>query len=111
MNNDVRRAGWLAFALGFAALLIAPEATAIFIVNEPWVLLSPNGRSAEAYMNLTSTEGATLVEVRTALTKSIEIRPPGTKHAKVAEIKLPAGKTIALAAGAYRFALASLDRP
>jgi periplasmic copper chaperone A len=111
MGNEVWRAGRWAFALGFALLLTAPEAAAIFIVNEPWVLVSPNGRSAEAYMNLTSTEGATLIGVSTEMTKSIEIRPPGTKPKAVTQIKLPAGEKIALAPGAYRFALASLDRP
>jgi len=111
MSNDVRRVGRSAFALGFALVLIVPEAAAIFIVNEPWVLLAPNGRSAEAYMNLTSTEGATLVDVRAEVTRSIAIRPPGTKRTAVTQIKLPAGEKIALAPGAYRFALASLDRP
>jgi copper(I)-binding protein len=111
MDDNVRRAGRLAFALGLALLLVATDAAAIFIVNEPWVLVAPNGRSAEAYMNLTSTEGATLVGVSTEVTKNVEIRAPGGKRTAVTEIKLPAGKKMALAAGAYRFALAGLDRP
>jgi len=111
MDDSLRRAGRLAFALGLALLVAATDAAAIFIVNEPWVIVAPNGRSAEAYMNLTSTEGATLVGVSTEVTQSVEIRAPGGKRTAVTEIKLPAGKKMALAAGAYRFALAGLDRP
>jgi periplasmic copper chaperone A len=101
----------LLLACGLAVALIAPDASAIFIVNEPWVRLAPNGRSAEAYMNLTSTEGATLVGVRTEATASIEIRPPGTKRTTVSLIKLTAGENIELTPGGYRFVLASLNRP
>jgi copper(I)-binding protein len=101
----------LALACGLAIACIATDASAIFIVNEPWLRVAPGGRSAEAYMNLTSTEGATLVEVRSEATASIEIRPPGTKGSPVSLIRLPAGEIVMLAPGAYRFGLPKLNRP
>src|SRR6266496_3416171 len=61
-------------AFASAIALGASDATAIFVVAEPWVRAGTNARSAEAYMELTSTEGATLIGVRCATTSSIEIR-------------------------------------
>ena len=39
------------------------------------------------------------------------MRPPGTAGETVGEIRFPAGVTVLLAPGAYRFALAKLSRP
>ncbi len=90
-------------------LALAPtRAAAIFIVTEPWVRLSADGRTAEAYMELRSTEGATLVGVYTDAATDIVIRPPGTKRTSIKEIRLPAGETVMLAPGKSRFALARL---
>jgi copper(I)-binding protein len=110
MDNHVPHGWRLALACGLAIALIATDAAAIFIVNEPWVRLSPNGHSAEAYMRLRSTEGATLVGVRSDASADIEIRPPGTTRSSVREIKLPGGETVVLAPGAHRFVLANLNR-
>ena len=111
MDKHVPHVWRRALACGLAIALIATDAAAIFIVTEPWVRLSPNARSAEAYMQLRSTEGATLVGVRSDATVNIEIRPPGTTRTSVRAIKLPAGETVMLAPGAHRFVLASLNRP
>ena len=89
----------------------ATDAAAIFIVTEPWVRLAPNGRSAEAYMELRSTEGARLVAVRAADATGVVLLAPGSKRAAVAEIPLAADATVKLAPGAFRIALAHLDRP
>jgi copper(I)-binding protein len=98
-------------AIGFAVALSATEATALLIVTEPWVRPSANARSAEAFMELTSTEGATLVEARCEAPASIEMRAPGTARASVRTIELPAGKKVMLAPGASRLALAGLAPP
>jgi len=112
MDTRITHVWRRALACGLAIALIATtDAAAIFIVNEPWVRLSPNARSAEAYMQLRSTEGATLVEVRSDATANVEMRPPGTKRTSIREIKLPAGETVMLAPGMHRFVLASVNRP
>lgn len=97
-------------AAGFAAALGATEAMAVFVVTEPWVRLSADAHSAEAYMELTSTEAAALVDVRCDAAKSIAMRSPGKSRASVKSIALPAGKTVALAPRAQRLALSGLHR-
>ena len=61
-------------------------------------------------MELTSTDGATLVGVRCDTAKRIEIQPPGNGAKPVSELALPAGKKILLAPKAYRVVLRNLDR-
>ena len=61
-------------------LVLAPTpstAGALFIVNQPWVRPAKTAQTTEAYMNLTSTEGAKLVAVRTDAAKEAAIRAPG----------------------------------
>jgi len=101
-----------ALVRAFAALAFfaAHDASAIFIASEPWTKPASRGQSTEAYMELTSTDGATLVGVRCETAKRIEIRPPGTGAKPVSELALPAGKKILLAPKAYRVALHSVDR-
>ena len=101
----------LALAFGLAAVPLAANAVALFIVTEPWVRVAPNARSAEAYMQLKSTEGATVVGVRSDVVANVTIRPPGETRAAVGQIPLPAGVTVMLAPGAYRLVLPTLDRP
>ena len=102
---------WHRIALGLAAMLIATDAAAILVVSEPWVRVSPKAHSAEGYVTLRSTEGATLVGVRTDAAARIEIRKPGTTGASIGEIKLPAGETVMLAPGAQKFVLSNLSHP
>jgi hypothetical protein len=54
----------------------------LFIVNQPWLRPAKSGQSTEMYMNLTSTDGATLVAVRSDEAAAIVIRgPAGRAHA------------------------------
>jgi copper(I)-binding protein len=111
METRVRHGSLCALACGLALLLNPLDAAAIFIVTEPWVRLAPGARMAEGYMELVSTEGAALVAVRSDVTSEVAIRAPGTTRAPVGKIALPAGTTVKLAPGAYRIALARLNRP
>ena len=104
------RNGWrrtLACALTLA--LLPAHAESLFIVTEPWVRLAANARSAEAYMELRSTDGATLVGVRSEVTANIVMQLPGTTRAVAAAIALPANTLVKLAPGAYRLTLAVLE--
>ena len=83
---------------------------AILIISEPWVRISANSSSAEGYVQLRSTEGATLVGVRSDATPNIKIRRGGNRPTPGREIDLPAGETVMLAPGRDRFVLANLKR-
>jgi copper(I)-binding protein len=61
-------------------------------------------------MNLTSTDAATLVGVRTDDAEGIAIRPPGKPTRAVATLPMPPGTLVALAPGKSRLALIKLKR-
>ena len=98
-----------AACLGVALAIVATEASAIFIVNQPWLTPAAKGRSTSAYMDLTSTEGATLVAARSEVAASVHIRAPN-ERAGSTHLLLPPGKMIRLEKGGYRLALDRLTR-
>ena len=61
-------------------------------------------------MELTSTEGATLVGVRCDTAKRVEILLPGASAKPVSELALPAGQKILLAPKAARVVLRGVGR-
>ena len=83
---------------------------ALFIVNQPWVRPAQAAQSTEAYMNLTSTDGAKLVAVRTDAAKEAAIRAPGKTTVGAPSVRLPAETLVALAPGHYRIVLNQLLR-
>lgn len=99
-----------ALMLGLVATMAASPASALFIVNQPWVRPAPVAQSTEAYMDLTSTEGAKLVGVRTDAAKSAAIRAPGKTAVTATSITLPPKRLVSLAPGQYRIALNQLLR-
>src|SRR5438132_1998307 len=101
-----RSAGVVAF-VGFLASA-AFDAHALFIVNQPWV--KPGTRNTEAYMVLTSTEGATLIGVRSSIAAQVSLRGPGLRGRARKGLPLAAGAPIALTPGADRLVLTGLTR-
>jgi len=104
------RIGRLALSCGLVLLLLAPVANALFIVNQPWVRPAARGQSTDVYMNLTSTDGAAVVAVRSDEAAAVAIVGPGKGSAAVASLTLPAGTVVALAPGNSRLALTRLVR-
>ena len=100
------RSVFLALALAFAAT----KAQAIFVINEPWVRVAADGRSAQVYMRLTSTEGAALISVTSFAADRVLIRATGPGESTVREVPLPAGQRVELAPGQYRIQLEGLTR-
>ena len=101
---------WLArprarLAFSIALLLVAAQARAVFIVNQPWVTPVARGASTEAYMDLTSTEGATLVGIATDAAAAATILRPGKIAKKATSVALPERTLVALKPGGYRIAL------
>ena len=100
----------LLFTLAFALALPATGAQALTVVNQPWVRPAAAGRSTEAYMNLTSTEGATLVAARSDLAAATTLHRPGSDARAAVELALPAGAIVELAPGKYRLSLRRLNK-
>lgn len=100
----------LLFTLPFALALPAAGAQALTVVNQPWVRPAAAGRSTEAYMNLTSTEGAALVAVRSDLAAATTLHRPGSDARAAVELSLPAGAIVELAPGNYRLSLRGLNK-
>jgi copper(I)-binding protein len=89
--------------------LVAGDAGALFIVNQPWVLPAAKGGSTAVYMDLTSTEGATLVAAKSDAAESVSIRgPKGTPRG--APLALPARTIVHLAPNGYRLVLERTTR-
>jgi copper(I)-binding protein len=105
----VKRRG-LSTLLWLALLLAAADARSLIVVNQPWVRPAGAGRSTEAYMNLTSTEGATLVSARSDGAADVTLHLPGSDSRKVDRLALPAQTIMELAPGKYRFTLRRLTR-
>ena len=85
-------------------------AQALIVINQPWVKPAAGGRSTEAFMNITATEGASLIGARTESAASVRLHAPGAATRPVAEITLPPAKVVALAPGQYRLMLLRLDK-
>jgi periplasmic copper chaperone A len=94
-----------ALLFGLATAVTISPAHALFIVNQPWVRPAQVAQSTEAYMDLTSTDGATLVAVTTNAAKGATIRAPGKATVTAKKVTLPAQALVALAPGRYRIAL------
>jgi hypothetical protein len=62
---------------GLSLALVAQQASALFVVNQPWVRSAQRTQTIEAYMDLTSTDGATLIGVLSAAASVVSIRAPG----------------------------------
>ena len=103
------RAHRLAFALWLAVTLPASGAQAVVVVNQPWVKPAVAGASTEAYMNLTATEGATLVAVRSDNAAGVTLHRPGNVTRTTDELALPPRTMVELAPGKYRISLRRLS--
>jgi hypothetical protein len=110
MASLLSRCRAASIALTFALTAAAAQAAGLFIVNQPWVRPAQAGQASEAYMDLTSTAGATLVGVASAEAAITSIRTPDAQRGNPRDVALPAGKLVALAPGGYRIALQRLVR-
>jgi copper(I)-binding protein len=103
--------GRCALALGLLASGLATEAGAVLTINLAWVRMAPDARSAEAYMQVTSSEAVKLVEVRSFAAKSASLRTSPPRNLLVREIALPAKVDVDLRPGGLHIALDGLTRP
>jgi periplasmic copper chaperone A len=97
---------WRCWLAATALTLTSAHAHAVFVVTEPWVRPAGAAQSTEAYMELMSSDGATLVGVRSPVAASVAL--DGVRGSPPS-LSLPAGATVALAPGKYRLTLRKLD--
>jgi copper(I)-binding protein len=100
----------LTLACGLVLVLLAPNVSALFVVNQPWARPAKSGQSTEVYMSLTSTDGASLVAARTDDAAAIVIRGPGNGARTIPQLQLPAGTLVALKPGSNRLVIIELKR-
>jgi copper(I)-binding protein len=101
----LRRQAWLC---GLVLILVTPNASALFIVNQPWARPARSGQSTEVYMNLTSTNGATLLGARSEDAGRVSLH--SAHSAAAAGMALPARSEVSLAPGHDYLTLTRLTR-
>jgi periplasmic copper chaperone A len=107
------RARW--WRVGAIAVLLASwvatcDAHSVFSINEPWARVTADGRSAEVYMRITSSDGARLVSVASPAAARIGIHPPGNGKREISEVVLPPRQVVLLERGQHRIQLIGLVR-
>lgn len=85
-------------------------ASAVFIVNQPWVLPAARGKTTEAFMLLQSSEVASLVSVQSPYAANVAIIDAGGKKTSLDRLPLQAGEAVLLAPGKRRLRLVDIDR-
>src|SRR5436190_5535915 len=81
------RAAMRGLPLCVLALAAFPaHAVSTFTVTEPWVRVAANGRSAEAFMQLKSSDGETVVGVRSEDVGNVTMLDNGRKRTPVTRI-------------------------
>ena len=108
LSPSFRMGRCMRVAAFLGALAVVSDAHALFIVNQPWV--KPGASNSEGYMILTSSEGATLVGVKSSIAAQVFLRGSGARVRARAALPLPAGTAIALRPGAERIVLTGLKR-
>lgn len=99
-----------ASALALVVLASAPARAAVFGIAEPWVRPAAAGASTEAFMQLTSSEAAVLVDVRAPDAKRVRLVSRQGPQAPPFALELPARATVTLAPGGVRVALLEVSR-
>jgi copper(I)-binding protein len=94
--------------LALAFVLGACRAQGVVTINEPWARVAAHGHSAEAYMRITSSEGATLVSAQSAAARRVLIVDP-RRGGAVTQLELPPRQAVVLARGQHRIRLEGLS--
>ena len=102
-----RLVGPVVFAAALGCALLASDASALFIVNQPWVSPAQKSQTTHAYMNLTSTDGATLLSATSEDAWSVSLH---SARGALVVIALPVKSEVALAPDHDRLTLTGLRR-
>jgi periplasmic copper chaperone A len=111
MPRMTDRAGrWRTPCAALAFALAATHAHAVFVVTEPWVRPAAAGAATEAFMELASSDGATLVAVRSPVAARVAVVDARGRSVARDGVPLPAGERVRLAPGRVRVSLWPLAR-
>jgi periplasmic copper chaperone A len=106
------------FAIALASVLCLPQwAHAEVTISKPWVRATvPGQKVAAAYMEIRSSENATLVGAASPAAKTAEVHEMSMdngvmKMREIPRLELPAGKTVALKPGGYHVMLTDIVKP
>ena len=98
----------LALAGAVAFALLTSDASALFIVNQPWIPPARKAQTTYAYMNLTSTDGATILDARSEDARRVSLH--SAPSAAAAGLALPAKTEVSLIPGHGHLTLTGLTR-
>jgi copper(I)-binding protein len=90
------------------ALCQSPGTVGVFVVNQPWLHPARKAQTTHAYMNLTSSDSATLLGARSEDARRVSLR--SARGAAAAGRVLPARSEVALAPGHDHLTLTGLIR-
>ena len=96
-----------------ALLAFAPVASlaAVISVSEPWVRPAAAGASTDAFMELTVSQDATLVDVRTPVATKVALARGRDRSAPPFALPLAAQRTLLMSERGTRIVLSRIDRP
>jgi copper(I)-binding protein len=100
---------FVAAGVAIALALASAVAHAILSINEPWVRAAADGRSAEVFMKLKSSDAATLIGVDSFAARTVAIRAPGSRR-PLPELALPANVVVNMKPDDVRLGLNGLVR-
>jgi copper(I)-binding protein len=93
----------------FAQALVATSAHAVFSVTEPWVRTASDGRNADVFMKLRSTDEVSIVSVDSFAAKSVTLHT-GSSTRPAQSMVLPANQVVELKPQEAHIRLAGLVR-
>jgi copper(I)-binding protein len=100
---------FIAVSAAIALALASAVANAILSINEPWVRAAADGRSAEVFVKLKSSDSAALVGLDSFAARTTALRAPGGKR-NLRELALPANVLVELQPDNVRIVLSGLAR-
>ena len=93
-------------------LALAPVASlaAVITVNEPWLRPAAKGASTDVFMELTVSEPATLVDIRTPAATKVSLAQGSQRGAPPLRLELVAQETLLMRDAGTRIVLARVER-
>ena len=106
---NLRARAWRNAAVAYALYAVSGAGHAILSINEPWVRASPDGRTADVFVKLKSSDGAMVADADTFAAKRIEIRDDATRR-PLKSIELPANSLVEMKPGGTHLRMTGLVR-
>jgi len=96
--------------LSLFALWPVASFAAVISVNEPWVRPAAAGGSTDVFMELSVSQSATLVDVRTPVATRVALATGGQRHTAPFALQLPAQEPLLMRDRGTRIVLGRVER-